>query len=106
METRGRACEGRSLCGGPAPASQPAASALGSSVNCPPPVLPRPHGHSQRGEAGRRRPWSLGLVPLTRRSRACRAVCRLTRATLAAVRELSWSCPISETTVGARWGLF
>ena len=51
-------------------------------------VLPRPLGHNQRGEGGHGRPWSLGLVvrmpALSSCSRACRAVCHLTRAILAA----------------------
>ena len=80
-------------------------SALGSSVNCLPPVLPRPLGHNQPGEAGRRRPWSLGLVPLTPRSRACRAVGRLMRGDLGrskgAVLELPHFRDDSRSQVGA-----
>ena len=63
-------------------------SASGPSVHSLPPVLPRPLGHNQRGEGGHGRPWSLGLVlrtpALSSCSRACRAVCHLTRAILAA----------------------
>ena len=89
------------FCGDPTPSVgvplRPAGlllSALGSSVNCLPPVWPRPLGHSQRGEGSRGWPWSLGLVlrtpALSSCSQACHAVCRLTQAILATA---SGSCP-------------
>ena len=87
--------EPRSFCGDPTPPVgmplRPAGlllSASGPSVHSLPPVLPRPLGHNQRGEGGHGRPWSLGLVvrmpALSSCSQACRAVCHLTRAILAA----------------------